>query len=171
MFDSNLTLWEFACAVYAEPNVEKCCLRLQDDFDIDVPLLFFCYWSALRHGAVSVSQLQPGLELAQYWSELVVQPLRHIRRQMKVDNHHLSLIDRDEHTELREQIKALELQSEKQLLNALQALTLDWPLKVGTLDDTSVAIENCFGAETTSHIEKELLIINEVLNRLFTKVD
>ena len=114
-------LWTFSLAVYAHPGVEDACLHLETE-GADVCLLLCAAWLD-RHGVVyepqRLGQLQ---QIAQPWQEEVVQPLRQLRTQWKP-----AAMQDVELNQLRERIKALELEAEQQLLLRLQALTQGWP--------------------------------------------
>ena len=44
-------LWDFSLEVYGRPKVAETCLRLQDEFGVDVPVLLFAAWLAAEHSA------------------------------------------------------------------------------------------------------------------------
>lgn len=74
--------WDFSAQLYAQPGVSKACLRLQDDFDLDVNLLLFCLWFAhCGPGRLSREDLLACAELIQTWQAETLKPLRAIRRQ------------------------------------------------------------------------------------------
>lgn len=105
-------------------SVQQACLVLQDTYQVDVPLLLFCLWAGQSYGVLSESVLRQAQQTASLWSEQCVRPLRHIRQQMKQtmeDDDSKDVVD-SSWLEIREQIKQLELSSEKQLLLALAAL-------------------------------------------------
>lgn len=103
-------LWSFMLRFYAVPDVAPACLRLQETFNLDIPLFL-----ALLHAAVSGSVLeketvaQIDQDCAQ-WRETVIRPLRQIRTAMKVDPW---MVQHTRVPELREEIKALELRAER----------------------------------------------------------
>ncbi|MBK5537881.1 TIGR02444 family protein [Pseudomonas sp. TH05] len=114
-------LWSYTLKTYARPGVEPACLQLQAA-GANVCLLLCAAWLGGRGVACNSSRLSQLHALAAPWHEEVVQPLRQLRtgwRQAANDDHELKA--------LREQVKALELQAERQLLLRLEALARDWP--------------------------------------------
>jgi uncharacterized protein (TIGR02444 family) len=101
-------LWNFALACYARPGVEQVFLRLQDG-GADVCLVLCALWLA---------QLRA---IAEPWQRQVVQPLRELRQGWKA----AALLD-PQQARLREQVKALELEAERELLGRLEQLAQKW---------------------------------------------
>jgi uncharacterized protein (TIGR02444 family) len=97
--------WDWAVAVYARPGVAEACLELQDTYRQNVPLLL---WAAWRGGDVAAAAA-----LARQWDGEVIAPLRGVRRRLK---------GRSGAESLREQVKAVELEAERTLMAALEAL-------------------------------------------------
>ena len=74
--------WTFSARVYARSGVTDACLKLQDDFGLDVNLLLFCLWSAAEGpGRLDAADVDRLTELVGQWQSETVQPLRAIRRQ------------------------------------------------------------------------------------------
>ena len=114
-------LWSFTLTTYARPGVEAACLQLQAS-GANVCLLLCAAWLGARGVGFSHSRLQQLHALAAPWHECVVQPLRQLRTQWR------PAASKDpELGALREELKALELQAERQLLLRLEALARDWP--------------------------------------------
>ncbi len=118
--NTDLSLWDFSCTVYSAPQVQSACLYLQDEYHFDIPLLLFCCWSGVRYGAVSKELLQQSVDFSNDWSLRTVRALRSIRRDMKHDYKPEWPIAEETWSQLRDQVKALELQSEKLLLEGLE---------------------------------------------------
>lgn len=113
-------LWKFATHLYARPGVEAACLTLQDQ-GADVCLLLCAAW--LNAGGIDpaperVEQLR---QLAHAWQRQVVTPLREVRRQWRTAARQDTALAR-----LREQVKALELEAERTLLERLQRAAQGW---------------------------------------------
>lgn len=113
-------LWKFATHLYARPGVEAACLTLQDQGG-DVCLLLCAAW--LNAGKVGYAperavQLQ---QLAAHWQHAVVGPLRDLRRHWRTAAQQDAAL-----TRLREQVKALELEAERTLLERLQQAAHGW---------------------------------------------
>ena len=114
-------LWSFSLGTYARPGVETACLTLQSH-GVNVCLLLCGLWLGQRGVACSEQRLQQLREVVEPWDREVVEPLRALRTQWKA----LASADAELNA-LREQIKALELEAERQLLLRLERLAQDWP--------------------------------------------
>lgn len=114
-------LWSFALACYARPGVEALCLRLQDEGQ-DVCLLLCALWLERRRAAASAQRLAELGAIADPWQRQVVRPLRTLRQDWKTAAQHDA-----QQARLREQVKALELEAERELLGRLQQASQKWP--------------------------------------------
>ncbi|WP_460417523.1 TIGR02444 family protein [Pseudomonas sp. microsymbiont 2] len=114
-------LWKHALALYARPGVEAACLTLQA-LGGDVCLLLCGTWLQARGVAPDAQRVLALQALAGPWQQEVVTPLRMLRRQWREQASTDPRLDA-----LREQVKALELQSERALLERLQHLAEGWP--------------------------------------------
>lgn len=114
-------LWRFAQSLYARPGVESACLRLQDG-GADVCLLLCGTWLERRGLDCTVPRLQQLLALAEPWQAQVVMPLRRLRQAWRTAAGDDPALGR-----LREQVKGLELDAERQLLLRLESLVQAWP--------------------------------------------
>lgn len=114
-----MSLWDWAVAAYAAPGVGEACLRLQDTQDQSVPLLLWAAWNARTGRRPDADTVEAACDTARAWSSAAITPLRNIRKTLKGP---IPDIDTPAREALREQIKALELQSERHLLEALEAL-------------------------------------------------
>lgn len=114
-------LWRYAQALYRQPGVEAACLQLQAQ-GTDVCLLLCACWLEQRQLAANASQALALRELAQPWQTQVVLPLRQLRQEWRAHAQQDAAL-----MQLREQLKQLELQAERQLLQRLESLCLSWP--------------------------------------------
>jgi uncharacterized protein (TIGR02444 family) len=114
-------LWSFSLDLYAKPGVEPACLTLQNA-GANVCLLLCGLWLEQRGVACDEHRLQQLRQLAEPWDKEVVQPLRTLRIQWKTSARQDPSLDN-----LREQVKRLELEAERQLLERLEAAAEDWP--------------------------------------------
>ncbi|AXM97494.1 TIGR02444 family protein [Pseudomonas plecoglossicida] len=114
-------LWNHALALYARPGVETSCMQLQA-LGADVCLLLCATWLQARGVEPSPARAQALRALADPWQQQVVQPLRALRQAWRTPAQQDAQL-----TALREQLKGLELQAEKTLLQRLQACALQWP--------------------------------------------
>ncbi|WP_095081891.1 TIGR02444 family protein [Pseudomonas sp. Irchel s3h17] len=114
-------LWSFSLSTYARPGVEDACLALQAA-GANVCLLLCACWLGERGVACNPQRLQQLLLLAEPWDSQVVQPLRQLRLQWKA----AAAADAPLGI-LRAQVKALELEAERQLLLRLEQSAREWP--------------------------------------------
>ncbi|MGY2292404.1 TIGR02444 family protein [Pseudomonas sp. SDO528_S397] len=123
-------LWSFALSIYARPGVESTCLRLQEH-GADVCLLLCGLWLEQRGVAPEPARFEALRQLARPWQHAVVEPLRKVRTQWR------DMAQQDvELGALRERVKALELEAERQLLSRLQQLAQTWPTDDATAPGT-----------------------------------
>ncbi|KAF0862243.1 TIGR02444 family protein [Pseudomonas sp. LD120] len=123
-------LWNFSLNTYALPGVQAACLQLQDE-GANVCLLLCGAWLGQRGVDCNQSRLQQLQTLAAPWHREVIRPLRALRTGWRA-----AANDDTELAALREQVKTLELEAERQLLLRLQEQARDWPgAQVDSLDD------------------------------------
>ncbi len=122
MLSAKHDLWSFACEVYSHSVVSNSCLELQDRYGIEVPLLLFCVWSGWRYGELSNDCLQQASEFSRHYSKVTVEPLRAVRREMKGAYISGWPLEKKAWLDLRENVKSLELNSEKICLEGLARL-------------------------------------------------
>ncbi|WP_025857440.1 TIGR02444 family protein [Pseudomonas sp. CHM02] len=114
-------LWSFALSTYARSGVEAACLRLQEQ-GADVCLLLCGAWLEQRAVTATAERIQALKQIARPWQTQVIEPLRQVRTQWR------AMAQQDEAlASLRERVKALELDAERQLLTRLEALAQTWP--------------------------------------------
>ena len=105
--------WNFSLAVYGANAVEDECLTLQDLFGLDVNLVLLCtYLGAIHGAALTAGDIALARAEAGPWHEKIVRPLRAARRSLKT----IALrTDEDAKaaSQLRTQVKAVELESER----------------------------------------------------------
>ena len=103
-------LWDFALGVYAQPGVAPALLRLQDECGADICLILFLLW----RGAGCHAQADAAIAS---WRAQVVHPLRAVRRALPPGD-------------LRDRVKADELESERLQLLTLERLAPDLPAQM-----------------------------------------
>ena len=114
-----MRLWDWAVAAYAAPDVAEACLLLQDRHEQNVPLLLWSAWVAATGRRPDEETLEAACDTARAWDSLAVAPLRAIRRTLKAP---IPDIDDAPREAIRDRIKAVELEAERRLLEALEAL-------------------------------------------------
>jgi len=100
------TFWQFSLSIYSQADVAEECLALQQAIGIDVNVLLFCAWLGTRSIALSREDIVAAAANVDAWGENVVRPLRGVRQQMKA-------LYRNGFADLRERVKALELEAEQ----------------------------------------------------------
>ena len=103
--------WDFSNQLYGKDGVAEICLDLQENLEVDVNLLLFCYWIACFKNIPSESEWMQISQFSKSWNMNVIQPLRNARKSIteKLENHAANLA----YAELREQVKGNELAAEK----------------------------------------------------------
>ncbi|HGM5581132.1 TPA: TIGR02444 family protein [Pseudomonas putida] len=123
-------LWNHALALYGRPGVEKACLTLQAQGG-DVCLLLCGTWLQARRVVPNAQRVDELQQLAQAWQQNVISALRALRQQWRAQAQ-----DDPQLATLREQVKGLELDAERVLLERLQACARGWPTGPhGPIDD------------------------------------
>ena len=114
-----MRLWDWAVAAYGADGVTPACLELQDAAGQNVPLLLWAGWCAAEGRAPDEDALEAAGDTARAWQETAIAPLRAVRRALKPRAPDL---DDEAREAVRAQIKAVELEAERRLLTALEAL-------------------------------------------------
>jgi len=115
-----VTLWDWAVKAYAAEGVELACLDLQDAQGQNVPLLLWAAWAAATGRALDEDTIEAAADTARVWNDAAVAPLRAVRRALKARIPDMTDDDREA---VRTQVKTVELDAERRLLAALEALT------------------------------------------------
>ena len=114
-----MRLWDWAVAAYGAPGVGEACLALQDSHEQNVPVLLWSGWVAATGRKPDAETIEAACDTARAWDSVVVAPLRSVRRTLKAP---IPDIDDGPREAVRNRIKALELEAERHLLEALDAL-------------------------------------------------
>ena len=113
-------LWEWSVRAWGTEGVAETCLHLQDAAGQCPPLLLWAAWAARTGRPLDDEALEAACDIARAWQEAAVVPLRALRRSLKRRNPDLEDADREA---VRAQVKAVELDAERRLLAALEALS------------------------------------------------
>jgi uncharacterized protein (TIGR02444 family) len=114
-----MSLWDWAVAAYSAEGVAEACLELQDSAGQNIPLLLWAAWCAIEGRMPDEDALEAAGDTARAWQETAIAPLRAVRRVLKPRTPDLD----DAHREaVRDMVKAVELEAERRLLTALEAL-------------------------------------------------
>jgi uncharacterized protein (TIGR02444 family) len=107
------TFWTFSKAVYGECGVSDECLALQEQCGLDVNLVLFCAYAGAVHG---ISLTEDDITTAQRevapWQEEVVKARRAARRNLKPFESKSACPFATRAEQLRNRIKAAEIESE-----------------------------------------------------------
>jgi len=114
-----MSLWDWALEAYAADGVADACLELQDAAGQNVPLLLWAAWCAAEGRAPDEDALEAAGDTARAWQDTAIAPLRAVRRALKPRAPDL---DDEAREAVRSQVKAVELEAERRLLTALEAL-------------------------------------------------
>lgn len=112
-------LWDWSVRAWAADGVAETCLHLQDAAGQNPPLLLWAAWAARTGRTTDDETLEAACDIARAWQEAAIVPLRALRRGLKRRNPDLEDDDREA---VRAQVKAVELDAERRLLAALEAL-------------------------------------------------
>ncbi len=157
-------LWDFSLGFYGEPGVAAACLRCQDEAGADVPVLLVLLWQAaagVRFEANVIAELDRAVA---DWRVSVVQPLRSVRRFLKVaDGGAFSAAGA-----LRERIKAAELEAERLELETLSRRVT--PLgQAGAEPDAQAARHNLAAYEAATGRVLPVAAVEELITALVAK--
>ena len=120
-------LWSFALTIYQLDAVAPACLDLQEQCQIDVPLMLCAVFACLQGKAISNEDLIGLHNLASPWQSDIVQSLRRIRTQLKTGP---SPAPNAVTEDLRNRVKAAELAAEKIQLEMMQV----WVSQLAAID-------------------------------------
>ena len=99
---------KYSIALYGRETVEESCLRLQDEYGLDVNAVLFCCWFGAHHGVIGEDLWTRIDEISSQWQSRLIQPLREARRWLKDPNFESDQDLQD----LRERIKEDEIAAE-----------------------------------------------------------
>lgn len=114
-----MSLWDWSLKAWAVDGVADACLELQDAAGQNVPLLLWAAWAASAGRVPDDEVLEAACDTARAWQETAIAPLRAVRRALKPRAPDLDDAAREG---LRVRVKAVELEAERHLLAALEAL-------------------------------------------------
>ena len=120
-------LWSFALTVYQRDSVAPACLDLQEQCQIDVPLMLCAVFACLQGKDISDEDLTQLHNLASPWQNDIGQSLRRIRTQLKTGPQPAPNAMTED---LRNRVKAAELTAEKIQLEMMQT----WVSQLAAID-------------------------------------
>jgi uncharacterized protein (TIGR02444 family) len=75
--------WDFSLRVYSQPEVERCCLTLQDEHGLDVNLVLLATWAAGTGRVLDPTLAARLRQIGDDYQAAVMRPLREARRALK----------------------------------------------------------------------------------------
>jgi len=145
------SLWDFALAFYAQPQRANACLQLQDQYRANVCLLLGLRWLDMRNQSLSNAQLADLHLHIEGWTQQVIEPLRHLRRQLK--QAFVPYMPDAAQEQLRSTIKHAELLAEKKLLIEIEA----WAARISTQPTTASNVARYLTSLGAEHALIELI--------------
>ena len=140
-----MTLWDWAVRGYAAEGVSEACLELQDAAGQNVPLLLWAAWAAATGRQLDAEAREDACDIARAWDGSAIAPLRAVRRTLKT---RIPDLDDGAREAVRAQVKAVELEAERRLLSALEALTPGQPGPPRSMLDAMVAVARVWSPMT-----------------------
>jgi len=110
-----MAIWDWVLEAYAQPGVPEACLTLQDAYGQNTSFLLWAVHAEARDTAL----LARAAQAARAWEATALGPLRAVRRALKPS---LPPFDDGAREALREEVKGLELASERFLMETLDRL-------------------------------------------------
>lgn len=137
------SFWDFSIRTYSQANVRQACLSLQNDHGADVNMVLYSCWISGRVGQFDDGLLTSACEFSKRWAKHVVVPLRRTRTWMKHSGCIDELVPDDSCLRLRDEVKNVELGSEKLQQQVLESLVpVDAALVAITSETANHAIAN-----------------------------
>lgn len=151
------SLIDFAVRVYGDDGVQRACLDAQDTLAMDVNLLLWGAWSAVRGEALDAQAIADAVSRCQTHREQQVLPLRERRR---------ALADRPAEAAAYEEAKAAELEAEFRQLSMLEAQKRSPGIQSGTAGPDLLAFNLRAMREYHSLDESALDALGGAMNRV-----
>jgi uncharacterized protein (TIGR02444 family) len=140
--DLDNPAWRYIVALYGRDGVAPECLRLQDEFGIDISFALFCLWLGSENGiALDDASLDQLRRVGGEWAELAVAPLRDVRRAMKQSD----FLTEAPVATLRKTLAKLEIEAERieiALLHRRAGEVWPAPLRDGVPENRRAAMAN-----------------------------
>ncbi|HKT53847.1 MAG TPA: TIGR02444 family protein [Caulobacteraceae bacterium] len=125
-----MRLWDRCLRAHSAPDVDADVIELQDEHGQCVSFLLWAAWAAEEGRALEPELFEKAAAFAQDWDARVVQPLRTVRRTLKIPS--AEAPDRARET-LRDGIKEQEFAAERLMIEVLEAMTGPPGLRPGNI--------------------------------------
>lgn len=110
-----MAIWEWVLEAYGRPGAPEACLTLQDRYGQNTSLLLWAVHFEVKDPVL----LERAVEATRAWDKTALVPLREVRRALKPS---LPPFEDKAREALREEVKRLELASERLLMETLSKL-------------------------------------------------
>jgi uncharacterized protein (TIGR02444 family) len=128
--------WRFSEEFYARPGVERACLSLQNRRGVDVNILMICIWLAGQHVEV-VGPLLGEMDSAVInWRDVVVGPLRQVRKQLP---RFVGKISDESRNSVKKAIRSAELAAERASQQRMIETLNKFPARATNIDTKELA--------------------------------
>src|SRR5262249_28316776 len=152
---------------YRQPAVADACIALQEEAGIDVNILLFLLWHALRRRALSPAEIEGLEDVIGPWREATVVPLRAMRRALKTPH---ALVEPATAEVFRTRIKATDLEAERLQQEAMYELARASPLGRDEPSSAEAARANLAAYETMRAVAFPKAAVDCLLSA-FVKLD
>lgn len=130
---SDSPLWSWSVHAWGLPGAEPLLLELQDKVGADINLLLAACWLASEHRCLTAEMAMAAQKQVQPWRRNCIEPLRAVRRYLG---------ELGQQGDLRDSVKALELQAEHVQQAALYALLKQSPEASPGIASSALAEQN-----------------------------
>lgn len=156
-------LWTFAINLYQHKALAEHCLKLQDEYRVNINILLWCIWCGEEGMPIDEARLDLAALEIHAWHGQMVEPLRTIRRAMKnfdAAQKNKSLAS------CYEQMKAAELALERVELSMLAQLCEEWsePNATESLNNLSLYLKKMHVKE--EYVQKMLELAAKTRKKL-----
>jgi len=142
---TSARLWDWAAKAWSRKEVEAAALELQDVHGQNVPLLLWAAWAAVHGRPLDHDACEEAADVARSWETVAVLPLRELRRRLKKP---VPDMDADARDALRAQVKAVEVNAERALLEALEPIAPKASGAAAPVDQALIAAARAWGRTT-----------------------
>ena len=143
----NSEFWDYSTHIWTLPDVEKACLDLQNNHDINVNILMYCCWVADKNLTLNDDDIQALVDTIQPW-HIIIKPLRESRKMMQ------------------QQLIAMPKDVQNQTLNDMQDMELNAEHMSQLALEKTLQIQNMTPNMELNNVECSLHNIKRYLNSL-----
>ena len=130
-----MSFWNYSNEIYRITNVPETCLKLQNKYGLDVNMVLFCCWHGNNFGKMNEDLFIQCQNFSTTWTNNSVKPLREIRTWLKSIGCLDQMLDVEPCMNFRNQVKKVELESEKFQQDSLERFCNSIPIP--DLDDSN----------------------------------